>query len=127
MLAPEATAWRIARLPEWKYVPSPRLANTCFSLVKGATPTHGTPSPPIWVKVSVLRFIQIDMKWQPMPAKARLPSGTLVEVLCGQPEQKYGVRAIGDTGCIWVASRPLNQSALARSIAAISGLRLRRN
>ena len=23
---------------------------------------------------------------------ARLPSGTLVEVLCGQPEQKYGVR-----------------------------------
>ena len=27
-----------------------------------------------------------------MPAKARLPSGTLVEVLCGQPEQKYGVR-----------------------------------
>ena len=31
-----------------------------------------------------------------MPAKARLPSGTLVEVLCGQPEQKYGVRVIGD-------------------------------
>ena len=38
------------------------------------------------------------MKWQPMPAKARLPSGTLVEVLCGQPEQKYGVRVIGATG-----------------------------
>ena len=32
------------------------------------------------------------MPWQPMPAIARLPSGTLVEVLCGQPEQKYGVR-----------------------------------
>ena len=32
-----------------------------------------------------------------MPAIARLPSGTLVEVLWGQPEQKYGVRcsAIG--------------------------------
>ena len=29
-----------------------------------------------------------------MPATARLPSGTLVEVLCGQPEQKNGVRAI---------------------------------
>ena len=27
-----------------------------------------------------------------MPAIARLPSGTLVEVLCGQPEQKNGVR-----------------------------------
>ncbi|MNT45622.1 hypothetical protein D3C72_1822180 [compost metagenome] len=25
--------------------------------------------------------------WQPMPASARLPSGTLVEVLCGQPAQ----------------------------------------
>ena len=103
MLASEATAWRIARLPEWKYVPSPRLANTCSSLVKGATPTHGTPSPPIWVKVSVLRSIHSAMKWQPMPAKARLPSGTLVEVLCGQPEQKYGVRVIGATACIWVA------------------------
>jgi hypothetical protein len=30
-----------------------------------------------------------------MPAIARLPSGTLVEVLCGQPEQKNGVRATG--------------------------------
>src|SRR5882757_11252915 len=116
MLAPEATDWRIARLPEWKYVPSPRLANTCSSLVKGATPTQGTPSPPIWVNVSVERSIHSAMKWQPMPAKARLPSGTLVEVLCGQPEQKYGVLLIGETGCICVASRPLNQSALACSI-----------
>ena len=64
-------------------------------------PTHGTPSPPIWVKVSVLRFIHSAMKWQPMPAMARLPSGTLVEVLCGQPEQKYGVRVTGATACIW--------------------------
>ena len=32
-----------------------------------------------------------------MPASARLPSGTRVEVLCGQPEQKYGVRANGTT------------------------------
>src|SRR3954449_9840872 len=127
MLAPEAIALRIARLPEWKYVPSPRLANTCSSLVKGATPTHGTPSPPICVKVSVERSIHSAMKWQPMPAKARLPSGTLVEVLWGQPEQKYGVRETGATACIWVACRPLNQSALARSILAISGLRLSRS
>ena len=28
-----------------------------------------------------------------MPAVARLPSGTLVDVLCGQPEQKYGMRS----------------------------------
>src|SRR6185437_16061735 len=127
MLAPEATAWRIARLPEWKYVPSPRLAKTCCSLVKGATPTHGTPSPPIWVNVSVDRSTHNAMKWQPMPAKARLPSGTLVEVLCGQPEQKYGVRETGAVACVCVASRPLNQSALARSMLLISGLRSSRS
>jgi hypothetical protein len=40
------------------------------------------------VKVSVERFMVKAMKWQPIPAMARLPSGTLVEVLCGQPEQK---------------------------------------
>jgi len=28
------------------------------------------------------------MKWQPMPASAREPSGSFVLVLCGQPEQK---------------------------------------
>ena len=28
-----------------------------------------------------------------MPAVARLPSGTFVDVLCGHPEQKKGVRA----------------------------------
>ena len=42
----------------------------------------------MWVKVEVLRSIHTAMKWQPMPAVARLPSGTRVEVLCGQPEQK---------------------------------------
>src|SRR5260370_41159471 len=106
MLALEAMACRIARLPEWKYVPSPRLANTCSSLVKGATPTQGTPSPPIWVNVSVERSIHSAMKWQPMPAKARLPSGTLVEALCGQPDQKYGVRLVGATDCRGCAWRP---------------------
>jgi hypothetical protein len=40
-------------------------------------------------KVAVFRDgTHCAMKWQPIPAKARLPSGTRVEVLCGQPEQK---------------------------------------
>ncbi len=60
----------------------------CFSSVNGACPIHGTPSAPMCVKVAVLRSIHNAMKWQPMPAVARLPSGTRVEVLCGQPEQK---------------------------------------
>ena len=47
-----------------------------------------TPSPPIWISDVVSRSIQLAMKWQPMPASAFEPSGTLVEVLCGQPEQK---------------------------------------
>ncbi len=65
----------------------------CGVSVNGAWPIHDAPSPPIWVKVSVVRSgIQAAMKWQPMPATAREPSGTRVEVLCGQPEQKYGVR-----------------------------------
>ena len=33
------------------------------------------------------------MPWQPMPALAMEPSGSTVERLCGQPEQKYGWRA----------------------------------
>ena len=32
------------------------------------------------------------IEWQPMPASARLPSITRVERLCGQPEQKPGIR-----------------------------------
>ena len=28
--------------------------------------------------------------WHPIPPIAMLPSGTLVEILCGQPEQKLG-------------------------------------
>ena len=34
------------------------------------------------------------MAWQPMPPPAIEPSGTTVERLCGQPQQKYAVRAI---------------------------------
>ena len=69
-------------------MPSPRLAKICLVFENGAWPIQGAPSPPMWVKVEVLRSIQTAMKWQPMPAVARLPSGTRVEVLCGQPEQK---------------------------------------
>jgi len=69
------------------------LANTCVSWQKGCCPTQGTPSPPIWVKPTVLRSIHTLMKWQPMPAIAREPSGTLVLVLCGQPEQNQGWRS----------------------------------
>ena len=38
MLTFAATAARIARSPEWKYVPSPRFAKMCFSSVNGACP-----------------------------------------------------------------------------------------
>ena len=37
------------------------------------------------------------MVWQPMPPPASEPSGTAVERLCGQPEQKYAVRLVGST------------------------------
>ena len=67
----------------------------CWSVVKGCWPTHGTPSPPICVKPMVERSIQVAMKWQPMPAIAREPSGTTVLVLCGQPEQNQGWRRVG--------------------------------
>ena len=32
-----------------------------FSVVNGAWPTHDTPSPPIWLKVTVERSIQTAM------------------------------------------------------------------
>jgi hypothetical protein len=60
--------------------------------VNGAWPVQSTPSAPIGTMPVVSRSIQFAMKWQPMPARACEPSGTRVEVLCGQPEQKYGVR-----------------------------------
>ena len=66
----------------------------CFSVVKGDWPIQFTPSAPICEIRSVRRVGMLRaMPWQPMPAMARLPSGTRVEVLCGQPEQKNGVRA----------------------------------
>ena len=49
----------------------------------------------------VARSIQVAMKWQPMPAIAREPSGTTVDVLCGQPEQNQGMRSpLTSTTCM---------------------------
>ncbi len=83
----------MASEPEWKSVPSPRFWNMCGVSVNGAMPTHCTPSPPMWVTPAVRRSGMVSaMPWQPMPAAAIEPSGTTVERLCGQPEQKYGWR-----------------------------------
>ena len=57
-------------------------------VVKRECAAQSTPSAPIWIRPLVSRSIQLAMKWQPMPASAREPSGTLVRLLCGQPEQK---------------------------------------
>jgi hypothetical protein len=98
-----ATAWRTARKPLWKYVPSPMFANTCFSVVNGCWPSHIAPSPPMCETVVVLvGSTYIAIVWQPMPASARLPSGILVLRPCGQPEQKLGAR----TGDGPAGSRP---------------------
>ena len=99
----------------------------CFSLVNGAWPIHGTPSPPMCVNVSVRRSIQIAITWQPMPAVARLPSGTLVDVLCGQPEQKYGRRSSVIRGFASAASFALIQSTRAFSFSDCRGCRPRRS
>ena len=56
-----------------------------------------------------------------MPACAREPSGTLVEVLCGQPEQKYGARLTASlafessSGTVKSRTRWRRSSAEARS------------
>src|SRR4051794_23286669 len=77
-----------------------------------------TPSPPIWISDDVSRSIQLAMKWQPMPASALEPSGTLVDVLCGQPEQKYGVRVAPDMSMISAVGRG---SASARDLRSRPG------
>ncbi|MNL69939.1 hypothetical protein D3C87_1948660 [compost metagenome] len=70
-------------------MPSPMLTKICFSSVKGDSPIQAPPSPPICVKVEVLRSsLPMIIMWQPMPVEARLPAGRRVETLCGQPEQK---------------------------------------
>ena len=75
-------------------MPSPMFWKRCGVSVKGATPIHCAPSAPMWVTPMIPRSMPMAMPWQPMPAAATLPSGTTVERLCGQPEQKNAVRAI---------------------------------
>ncbi|MDT4854252.1 hypothetical protein FQZ97_885440 [compost metagenome] len=112
----------MASRPLWKYVPSPRLAKMCWSVVKGCWPTHGTPSPPICVKPMVERSIQVAMKWQPMPPIAREPSGTTVLVLCGQPEQNQGWRVASatlvDACCTTIARSLASRMASCASMRA---------
>ena len=94
----------------------------CWSLLNGCWPTQGTPSPPIWVKPVVLRSIHSDMKWQPMPAMAREPSGTLVEVLCGQPEQNQGcLSALTSSTCMaWLLASSTESCASMRAVVSAS-------
>ncbi len=68
---------------------------TWSTSVNGAWPIHWVPSPPIWVRPSTWlsgRSDTVTIVWQPMPPPPSEPSGSTVERLCGQPEQKYGVR-----------------------------------
>ena len=65
--------------------------------------------------MTVERSIHTAMKWQPMPATAREPSGTRVLVLCGQPLQKYGMRSPAALVAFWTARL--------RSLASISAMR----
>ena len=94
----------------------------CWSVENGCWPIHGTPSPPIWVKPTVARSIQIVMKWQPMPAMAREPSGTLVLVLCGQPEQNQGWRSAPASGefAPWLSSVCIDCSCALRIASCVS-------
>ncbi len=86
-------------------MPSPRFWKTCGSEVNGAVPIQFAPSPPICVTASVRRSgSQTAMPWQPMPPSAIEPSGTTVEVLCGQPEQKLGRRISCDGGATGTAA-----------------------
>src|SRR6202034_4507537 len=63
----------------------------------------------IWAKVRVEGPSSIAMKWQPMPALAKLPSGNLVDVACGQPAQNAGARR----------SKPSGRSAGHRNVVTL--------
>ena len=62
-------------------------------VVNGASPSQDAPSPPIWVKRGGLAVHPLDHEVAADPGHAPCePSGTLVEVLCGQPGQNQGSR-----------------------------------
>src|SRR6266567_2153718 len=102
MSAPAATLARMASVPEWLRVPSPRFWMTCGSATKGDRPIHGTPSAPIggggrlfmpWWRAS-----KYMIPWQPTPPPTSAPSGVTVDRLCGHPLQNPGERAGGGWG-----------------------------
>ena len=68
----------------------------CCCVTNGAMPIHCAPSPPIWDSPMTAPTCSSGMSrtiaWQPIPPPTSVPGATLVEELCGQPEQKYGVR-----------------------------------
>ena len=104
------------------------LANTCGVSVNGAMPTNGAPSPPICVKVRVWSLSSSAMKWQPMPAVAKLPSGSFVDVPCGQPAQNAGMRRSRPGGRSGMRGgggsptfRPARRRNAARPVATVSG------
>lgn len=89
-----------ASWPEWKKVPSPTFWKMWRCELQAACPIHWAPSPPIWVHPVIAESWRAETEasvWQPMPPPAIDPSGTTVDELCGQPEQKYGVRWTGSS------------------------------
>ena len=63
-------------------------------------PIHGAPSPPICVRNENVRFgspSRIAIVWQPIPPPAACPSSSMVDRLCGQPEQKFGARTLNSS------------------------------
>ena len=99
-------------------MPSPTFWKTWRRVVNGAVPSQDAPSPPIWVKPVVSRPIQVAMKWQPIPATALLPSGTLVEELCGQPGQNQGSRTSAGGAPASVARRRSSSGRRALSVGS---------
>ena len=77
-------------------MPSPRFCTECSRSMKGDMPTQTAPSAPIehtplhWPTLS--GSMSATIPWQPIPTPTSVSSGTRVLELCGQPEQKYGVR-----------------------------------
>ncbi len=88
--------------------------------MNGAMPIHCAPSPPICVMPVISPLpsgLSRTIVWQPMPAPTSVPSGALIELLCGQPEQKKGVRAaIGSAVCRRATSSSARSRASTESI-----------
>ena len=77
-------------------MPSPKFWMKCLRSVKGSIPSHVMPSLPMaQIPARCPKRSSennVVMPWHPMPAPYKLPSGTFVPQLCGQPEQNHGVR-----------------------------------